>query len=168
VLLDPNGRPHAVKDSARYRATVDAFLERVDIAKVSVGDLELLYPLADAQDGARSMLALGPAAVLVTDGSGPVTVHTARSEHSVAVPAVEVVDTIGAGDAFVAGFLTWWSNNSMTRRDAVNAQALVEATAAAIRVATAACTVRGANLPAAFDWSATEPDAPIRLMRDLR
>jgi fructokinase len=163
VLLDPNARPHAIEDQAEYRATVAAFLERVDIAKVSVDDLRLLYPGAEPQDAARRLLALGPAAVLVTDGPAPVIVHTASTEHSLAVPAVHVVDTIGAGDAFVAGFLTWWSNNSMHRRDAVNAQALVDATTAAIRVAVAACTVRGANLPDAFDWSAAGPAAPIGL-----
>jgi fructokinase len=157
VVLDPNVRPHAIEDMAQYRATVGAFLERVNIAKVSVDDLKLLYPQADPQDAARKLLELGPSAVLVTDGPAPVIVHTANTQHSVSVPAVEIVDTIGAGDAFVAGFLAWWSNNSMHRADVVNALALAEATAAAIRVAVAACTVRGANVPEGFKWSKPIP-----------
>jgi fructokinase len=104
--------------------------------------------------GARSLLELGPAAVLVTDGPAPVAVHTLSGERSVPVPVVEVVDTIGAGDAFVAGFLTWWTAHALTQHDAGLDDALINATTAAIAVAAAACTVRGATLPADFQWSA--------------
>jgi fructokinase len=163
VLLDPNCRPSAIKDPAHYRAAVAEFLDRVDIAKVSVDDLELLDPQADPRDAARTLLALGPAAVLVTDGPAAVTIHTAKTERSVPVPEVDIVDTIGAGDAFVAALLTWWSNHKLNRDDVDNAYALVEATAAAIEVAAAACTVRGANLPDTFAWSLTGPADPLRL-----
>lgn len=111
----------------------------------------------------RALLALGPAAVLVTNGPAPVIVHTADTEQPVPVPHVDVVDTIGAGDAFVAAFLTWWSNHSLSRPDASNAQALAQATAAAVEVAAAACTVRGANLPDRFAWSRTGQAAPLGL-----
>jgi fructokinase len=153
VLLDPNCRPRAIKDLADYRAAVAAFLSRVDIAKVSVDDLKLLYRQADPREAARTLLGLGPAAVMVTDGPAPVIIHTANTERAVPVPEIDVVDTIGAGDAFVAAFLTWWSNRKLNRQDVDNADALAEATAAAIEVAVAACTVKGANLPENFVWS---------------
>jgi sugar/nucleoside kinase (ribokinase family) len=47
VLLDPNGRPRAIKELATYRGAVTAFLRRADIVKVSVDDLRLLDPHAD-------------------------------------------------------------------------------------------------------------------------
>jgi fructokinase len=163
VLLDPNCRPHAIKDLARCRGAVAAFLRRADIVKVSVDDLALLQPGADSRDAARGLLDLGAAAVLMTNGAAPVAVHTAKAECCVPVPDAQVVDTVGAGDAFVAAFLTWWSDRALSRADAVDAAALVEGTAAAIRVAAAACTVRGANLPDGFRWSNTGPPASIGL-----
>ncbi len=158
ILLDPNCRPGVVTDLTAYREMVDTILRPVDIVKVSTDDLRLLRPDSPWLDAARSLLELGPAAVLVTDGPAPVSIHTATHERSVRVPVVEVVDTIGAGDAFVAGFLTWWTAHALLQHDAANADAL-ERAAVAIAVAAANCTVQGANLPAGFKWS-TQAAAP--------
>ncbi|MFN8050338.1 MAG: carbohydrate kinase family protein [Acidimicrobiales bacterium] len=46
--------------------------------------------------------------VVTTRGSGPTTVAGRGHEATVTVPPVGVVDTTGAGDAFVAGFLAAW------------------------------------------------------------
>ena len=52
---------------------VDTVLRQVDIVKVSTDDLALLRPDPPWLDAARSLLELGPAAVLVTDGPSPAT-----------------------------------------------------------------------------------------------
>jgi fructokinase len=156
VLLDPNCRPRAIRDLAGYRGGVRAFLARAHVVKASVDDLSLIHPDASPEDAARELLALGPAAVLVTNGPAPVVIHTASGARLVPVPEVEVADSVGAGDAFVAGFLTWWSDRGLDRADAGDAQALTEATRAAIRVAGAACTVRSADLPEDFRWYGSE------------
>jgi fructokinase len=154
ILLDPNCRPAAVADAAAYRELIDTFIRQVDIVKVSTDDLRLLRPGEAWLPAARGLLKLGPAAVLVTDGPSPVTVLTELREGSIPVPETEVVDTIGAGDAFVAGFLTWWTAHALNQHEAANPDALVRATTAAVEVAAADCTVQGANLPADFRWSA--------------
>ena len=152
VLLDPNCRPHAISDLAAFRTTVESFLSRTDVVKVSVDDLRLLDPQADARSAARRLLELHPAAVLVTDGGRPVTVHTAAGERPVRVPAVEVVDTIGAGDAFVAGFLAWWCDHGGDRAQAGDLDLLTEAARAGVAVSAATCTTPGASLPDDFAW----------------
>jgi fructokinase len=156
ILLDPNCRPAAVTDVPAYREMIDTVVRQVDVVKVSTDDLRLLRPADPSLRAARSLLDLGPAAVLVTDGSAPATVLTECGERSIPVPVVEVVDTIGAGDAFVAGFLTWWTAHALNQHDAGDPDALVRAASAAIEVAAADCTVRGANLPEDFRWS-TKP-----------
>jgi fructokinase len=154
ILLDPNCRPAAVADASAYRELIDTFIRQVDIVKVSTDDLRLLRPGESSLPAARGLLKLGPAAVLVTDGPSPVTVLTESRERSIPVPEIEVVDTIGAGDAFVAGFLTWWTAHALNQHEAADPDALVRATTAAVEVAVADCTVQGANLPADFRWSA--------------
>jgi len=156
ILLDPNCRPAAVTDLPAYREMIDTVVRQVDVVKVSTDDLRLLRPADPPLRAAQGLLDLGPAAVLVTDGAAPATVLTESGERSIPVPVVEVVDTIGAGDAFVAGFLTWWTAHALNQHDAGDLDALLKAASAAIEVAAAACTVRGANLPADFRWS-TKP-----------
>ncbi len=158
VLLDPNCRPHAITDLAAFRATIEGFLARTDVVKVSVDDLALLAPEADVSSAARRYLGFHPSAVLVTDGGAPVAVHTAWGQRMVAVPAVDVVDTVGAGDAFVAGFLAWWADQDCDRSHAGDLELLAEAARAAVTVAAAACTTAGANLPDAF--ALPPPESP--------
>jgi fructokinase len=154
VLCDPNCRPGAIHDLPAYRQTVGAFLRRADLVKASVEDLALLAPDAAPIAGARRLIAAGPAAVLVTDGPAPVHVVTASEVRAVPVPAVDVVDTIGAGDAFVAGFVTWWTAHGTPRTAAGDPATLETATRSAVEVAARACRVRGAGLAADLTWEA--------------
>lgn len=152
VLLDPNCRPQAIPAGVRFAEVVAPFLARADVVKVSTDDLRLLAPGADPLETARDLLGRHPAAVLVTEGPGAVTVLTAAGADHVPVPEAPVVDTVGAGDAFVAGFLTWWAQGGHRRRDLSDRRLLLAATQAAVRVAVAACGVAGAGLPADFRW----------------
>ncbi len=152
VLLDANCRERAIGDLAAYRATFDGFLGRTDIVKVSTDDLRILAPGVELRAAARALLDGHPSAVIVTDGGAPVVVHTAADELSIPVPAVTVVDTVGAGDAFVAGLLTWWTNHELARDRVADVETLLAGTSAAVEVAGAACTVAGANLPETFLW----------------
>lgn len=154
VMVDVNCRPKIIVDRDAYIERVRRIVAHADVVKVSDEDLNYLSPGDDALDTARSLRALGPSAVLVTRGGDGVHVITADSTSLVEVGAVQVVDTIGAGDSFGAGFLAWWTASGLGREHAADAGRLVEAVGAANRVAAMVVARRGAEPP----WRTELPD----------
>jgi fructokinase len=145
VFVDLNVRPAAIRDHAVYRARLDRVLGRADVVKASVDDLAWLAPNDDAEAAARARRRAGTV-VLVTAGPGTVRVVSDAGVDSVPVPPVEVVDTVGAGDAFGAAFLASWVD-----RDRADIAALRAAAEFAVRVATATTTRAGAEPPTRAD-----------------
>lgn len=147
VMVDVNCRPLIVTDRGSYVARVHRVVAAADIVKVSDEDLAYLAPGDDPAAAARAMLTTGPSAVLLTRGGEGVDVVTAERETRVPVDRVDVVDTIGAGDSFGAGFLAWWVASGLGRDDAGDHDSLVDAVRAASEVAGVVVTRRGADPP---------------------
>jgi fructokinase len=156
LMIDPNCRPEAITDRRAYLARLSRVLHRADVVKVSVEDLDYLTPGAPAAAGAAALLGQGPALVLLTDGPHPARAFLRDTEVSAEVPAVKVVDTVGAGDAFGGAFLAWWSDNGLTRSDLHQRGPVQDALQAAAEVASLTCTRVGAEPP----WLAEMRDRP--------
>ncbi len=146
VVLDVNCRPAVTSDRVGYLARLDRMVRRADVVKVSTDDLEFLCP-ADPEAGVRMLLAGGAAVVLHTDGGRSVHIHRVDAEVEVPVPAVELVDTIGAGDAFGGAFAAWWDQAALGRRGLDDRDAVVLAVAASVEAAALNCTRIGAQPP---------------------
>ncbi len=105
VSYDVNARPAITGTGPDLVARVEAVASRSDLVKASDEDLEALYAGVDPVAGAKRLLALGAAAVVVTRGQGGATWLSATQEVDVASVPVVVADTIGAGDTFCAAVL---------------------------------------------------------------
>ena len=107
VSYDPNLRPGFV--TAETPARVRALAAAADVVKLSEDDAVLLAPGTDPATTALGLLGGSTGTVVLTRGARGATAYTttASGTHrtdAAAVP-VEVVDTVGAGDAFTAGLL---------------------------------------------------------------
>ncbi len=147
VLVDPNCRPAVIGDDAGYHARIARVLRRADVVKVSGDDLEFLAPGVPTEVAARDLVRSGVPVVLFTDGARAVHVLTGAAEYEVPVPPVEVVDTVGAGDAFGGAFLTAWLARGLGRDDVGDGPALRDVVTAAVEVASITCGRQGADPP---------------------
>jgi fructokinase len=146
VLLDPNCRPRVTPDRPGYLARLSRMAARADAVKVSTDDLEFISP-SDHARAIADLLRGGTTVVLHTDGGDGVRIHTTSGVEQVAVPRIDVVDTIGAGDSFGGAFVAWWHQAGLGRADLADVGALRAATAAAVQVAAINCTRAGAEPP---------------------
>ena len=147
LLLDPNWRAQAIPDADAHRARLHRLLRRTDILKTSTEDLSFLVPGCDIADAAQTLLGAGARCVLVTDGPSSIHAFTGGDHIAVQVPPVEVVDTVGAGDAFGGAFLAWWAEHGLARENLAHSPQLLAAVTAAARVASLTCTRAGAEPP---------------------
>ena len=105
VSLDPNVRPQVIDDRARWDHYHQRWLAAASLYRASDEDLDWIWPGRAAEACAAELLAGRTAAVIVTRGAQHTTIYTASSEVEVPHNAVDIVDTVGAGDTFVASVL---------------------------------------------------------------
>jgi fructokinase len=147
VMLDPNCRPSATPDPATFRARIDRVAARADVVKASDDDLRFLAPEAGPDATIDRLLGLGVRVVLHTHGSDDVEIRMRSGLASVPVPTVDVVDTVGAGDAFGGGFLASWVGAGRGRDDLESIDFVSESVRVAVRVAALSCARPGADPP---------------------
>jgi fructokinase len=156
VMLDPNIRVGLVPDS-EYRRRLQAAISQSTIVKASEADLAWIYPGLDYERAAAQVLDAGASLVVVTLGArGAFGAH--RDERMlVNAPQVEVVDTIGAGDAFGAALLAWLHDHQLMRPDLFLDRAELNAALSFACLAGAlTCTRAGAEPPWKWEMQAAE------------
>lgn len=151
VMVDPNCRPSVMTSSEVFDRTLAAVLTRADVVKVSGDDLAFMFPGERPATAAEQIHMRSGATVLLTDAADAVRVTCAGGSAVLDVPAVPVVDTVGAGDSFSGGFLVHWMRNGWGREDLADLDKVSAAAEFGIRVAGITCQRAGAEPPFASE-----------------
>ena len=160
VTWDPNVRPGVVPDEARWRELLEWMLSRSHMLKLSEEDLAFLAPDSAPGDFAALALRRGVRLVVLTQGPLGATAWSRAFEVHVPAASVDVVDTVGAGDAFQAALLVWLAEQGRLTPAGVTSlgdEACAALLTFATRAAALTCGQRGAVLP-----RRDELGAPVR------
>lgn len=107
ITYDPNLRPAVMGTADAVRPHVESLVATADVVKLSEDDARWLYPWLEPDAVLTSWHGLGPALVVLTRGADGAVGRCAAGQVQVQVPvpATTVVDTVGAGDSFMAGLI---------------------------------------------------------------
>jgi fructokinase len=108
IFLDPNVRPDVITDMNALRSRIEEAMDLASLVKISDEDLLLLYEGKDAKKMAQSLAREKQAHIILTLGRKGSIWYTPEGESaSMEIIDLPVVDTVGAGDTFSGGLLSY-------------------------------------------------------------
>lgn len=152
ISLDPNIRASLINDPSDYRARIARMMAMADILKLSDEDLEWLYEGMGQEQALEAMLSHTQAEVIVLTkgGEGSSIWHDGSWYDMPSHPLKQLVDTVGAGDTFMASMLAWLAQNEqLSTLGSMNLSQKKEMQTFASQAAALNCERQGCNPP----WS---------------
>ncbi len=154
ISYDPNMRPVLLRDAHHERPGIEQLVALSDLVKASDEDVDWLYPGDSVDEVLARWAGLGPSMAVVTLGGDGARALVGGAFVTVASPPVDVVDTVGAGDSFMAALISGLldagllggSGGRLALADAT-ASAVRPALDRAVRVAAITCSRAGADPP---------------------
>jgi fructokinase len=165
VSYDPNIRPFFLEDPAETWREVREMGANARLLKLSDEDLRLLRPDGDEEGVCRELLAAGVTELVVlTRGSKGTSAYTETASLEMAAPPIDVVDTVGAGDSFMAAMIALLNDwgvvaggeGALRALDDDRVRLLLQG---AVTAAAITCSRRGANPPTRLELPPTWPAA---------
>lgn len=154
--LDPNVRPLLVADRVSYINRLERMFRFADIIKLSDEDLAWLYPEMEMSAAFDHLISISSTGlrVLTKGADGARACSGAAEIEAPAHPVRSLVDTVGAGDTFMASMLAWLVDHDISDAHAIHALSSEELEAMVARAAKAAalnCEKQGCNPPTRED-----------------
>lgn len=142
VTFDPNIRPALMPPHPQALEMFEATTTLTTAVKMSDQDAAWLYPDLAPDGVIDAVLALGPRLVAITMGSDGALLASKEARARIPAVRVQAVDTIGAGDTFMASLIQSLLNDPAVDRAGLERLGMNAVRAAAITVSRA-----GADLP---------------------
>ncbi len=151
VSLDPNVRPQIIDDRAVWMRFHDRWVAQTHVYRGSDEDFDWIWPGRDIESIAEELLDGVCHAVVLTRGPLGAWAFTASGRVDVAGVSVDVVDTVGAGDTFVAATLVGLHDRGLAGEPRaladLEAGDWADIVGLAVRAAAITCSRRGADPP---------------------
>ena len=150
IVVDPNVRPAVFGDRDVYRRRFERCASFAHVVKLSDADAHWLYPAQSLETVVDMLVERGVRLAVLTLGADGALAKTGTDSAKVGSPFVDVVDTVGAGDAFGAGLLRWlWANDRLDPESvgSLDLDALTHGLRFAAGVGALQCSRAGATPP---------------------
>ena len=152
LFLDPNIRSTFISDEISYRKRLNKMISSSDILKVSDEDLDWIVASGSSiNEKIEKLHNLGAKLIIVTKGAEGVAAYV-KNKKVINLPAqkVNVIDTVGAGDTFNAGFLAKLSKLKLLSKSNIknlSSKQISMALEYGIKAASITVSRKGANPP---------------------
>jgi len=159
VSLDPNIRASLIDDRDTFMGRLEGAFQSANLIKLSDEDLEWIYPDMPLEKAAQHLLGKTSAALLVLT-LGPDGARGYLNGETLHIPAPKVdplMDTVGAGDTFMATLITTLSDQDRLSNDRVRDMDLAQLETLLKRAGKAAainCEQSGCNPPTSDELNA--------------
>ncbi|GAA1060124.1 PfkB family carbohydrate kinase [Agromyces bracchium] len=155
ITFDPNIRPALLDSREQMVPRFEEFAALSTVVKMSDEDAAWLYPGREIAAVIDHVLSLGPRVAAITLGADGTELATAEARVRVDGVEVDPVDTIGAGDTFMASLISFVAERGS---DGLDAADLERAGAAATQAAAITVSRAGADLPWGYELSTPSRD----------
>ncbi len=105
IVFDPNLRFPLWDDLEELKKTVNEFIKYADIVKISDEELKFITGTNDEEVASKILFQMGVKVFIYTMGREGAKIFTNRVSEYVNGFSVDVIDTTGAGDAFIGAFV---------------------------------------------------------------
>ncbi len=113
ISFDPNWRPSLWNDFDLARDLIWQMMPLCEVVKVADEEWEFVTGTPDFEQGAAKIRAAGPKLVVITRGGEGASFNFEGGSDSIPGFEMQAIDTLGAGDAFVAGMLSQLLENGL-------------------------------------------------------
>lgn len=144
ITFDPNIRADVIGSLENAWSAFEALTHRATVVKLSDQDAAWLFPGSSIEEVATRLLQMGPRLVAVTRGEHGAVLANHSHLVKIAAARVKPVDTIGAGDTFMASLIHSVLHKGSARLDI---STLEKIGAAAVHASALTVSRRGADLP---------------------
>jgi fructokinase len=156
VSFDPNVRLAVEPDARAWRRTFARILPHAGVIKLSADDAAVLFPGVAATEVA-TRLAGDDRLVVVTCGADGAHAATPTACAHVPSAVTELIDTIGAGDSFMAALIAWLVEHDQPAAPELSSADLDDLLGFAATAAAITCARPGADPPWTADLRRLQP-----------